>query len=164
MVADSLAAERIVTPVTTDDPQIDTVTAGPSTFVKIVMKPMTRALNPLIGKLAGRRHFNMAARIYHHGRRSGREYVTPATARLSGQYFWVSLTFGPNSDWCRNVLAAGECKIRWQGRDYVAGTPVVFDRASALNASGRAFKRREKAMMKAIGVRQFLRLDVVRTF
>jgi deazaflavin-dependent oxidoreductase (nitroreductase family) len=132
----------------------------PSRFVRIVMKPMTRMLNPLIRRMAGRRHFNMAARIYHLGRRSGREYVTPATARLSGDHFWVSLTFGPNSDWCRNVRAAGECTIRWQGKDYHAVRPVVVDRDVAIAAAGKAFKRSEKAMMKAIGIRQFLRLDV----
>lgn len=132
----------------------------PSRFVRIVMKTMTRMLNPLIRRMAGRRHFNMAAQVYHLGRRSGREYVTPATARLSGDHFWVSLTFGPDSDWSRNVRAAGGCSIRWQGRDYHAVRPVVVDRAIALAAAGNAFKRREKVMMRAIGVKQFLRLDV----
>ena len=133
----------------------------PSRFVRIVMKPMTKMLNPLIKKMAGRRHFNMAAKIYHSGRRSGRLYITPATARLSGDHFWVSLTFGPNSDWCKNVRAAGECTIRWHGQDYHAIHPVVVDRAVALASAGKAFKRSEKVMMKAIGVNQFLRLDVV---
>ncbi|HEX6392718.1 MAG TPA: hypothetical protein VFZ97_04715 [Acidimicrobiales bacterium] len=124
------------------------------------MRPMTKVLNPSIRKLAGRRHFNMAARIYHVGRRSGHEYVTPATARLNGQHFWVSLTFGPDSDWCRNVLAAGECTIRWRGEDYHAVRPLIVDRSVALSQAGKAFKRTEKAIMKAIGITQFLRLDV----
>ena len=132
----------------------------PSLFVRIVMKPMTKVLNPLIRKLAGRRHFNMAARIYHVGRRSGRSYMTPATARLNGDQFWVSLTFGPNSDWCQNVRVAGECTIRWRGQDYHAVRPIVVDRSVALTNAGKSFKRSEKAMMKAIGVNQFLRLDV----
>ena len=132
----------------------------PSRFVRIVMKPMTKMLNPLIKKMAGRRHFNMAAKIYHCGRRSGRSYITPATARLSGDRFWVSLTFGPDSDWCKNVRAAGECTIRWHGHDYHAVHPVVVDRSVALTAAGKVFKRSEKVMMKAIGVNQFLRLDI----
>jgi hypothetical protein len=45
---------------------------APSLVVRIVMRPMTRVLNPLIRKLAGRRHFRMAAQIRHVGRRSGR--------------------------------------------------------------------------------------------
>jgi hypothetical protein len=38
--------------------------------------------------------------------------------------------------------------------------PVVVDRPIALAPAGKAFTRSEKAMMKAIGVSQFLRLDV----
>ena len=144
------------------DLDLDLDSLTPGRFVRGVMRPMTKVLNPLIRRLAGRRHFNMAARIYHYGRRSGRAYVTPATARLEGDHFWVSLTFGPNSDWCRNVRAAGECHIRWQGQDYHAVRPVVVERAVALAGSGKAFKRREKVMMKAIGVNHFLRLDLDR--
>jgi deazaflavin-dependent oxidoreductase (nitroreductase family) len=143
-----------------DDIQLAVPFKRPSTFVRIVMKPMTTIFNPVIRRVAGRRHFNMAAKIDHRGRRTGRSYMTPVTARLSGDHFWVSLTFGPDSDWCRNVRAAGQCTIRWQGQDYHAVRPVVVDRPVALGAAGKAFKRREKAMMKAIGVKQFLRLDV----
>ena len=57
---------------------------GPSLIVRIVMRPMTKMLNPLIVKLAGRRHFRMAAQIRHVGRRSGRTYTTPVSARRSG--------------------------------------------------------------------------------
>jgi deazaflavin-dependent oxidoreductase (nitroreductase family) len=137
----------------------DELVTRPSLFVRVAMRPMTKLLNPVIRRLAGRRHFNMAARIHHRGRRSGRPYMTPATARLNGDTFWVSLTFGSGSDWCRNVRAAGECTIRWQGRDYRAVNPVVVGRAAALTAAGRAFKRRERAMMRAIGIKEFLRLD-----
>src|SRR5260370_37813927 len=87
-------------------------------FVRIVMGPMTKVLNPLIGKLAGRRHFRMAAQIRHVGRRSGRPYVTPAGARLSGDTIVIPLTFGNRSDWSQNVRAAGGCSIRLNGRDY----------------------------------------------
>lgn len=142
------------------EPELDVGFQRPSGFVRVVFKPLTKILNPLIRKLAGRRHFNMAAKIYHRGRRTGRTYITPATARLSGDHFWVSLTFGANSDWCKNVRAAGECTIRWHGQDYHAIRPVVVNRSEALAGARKAFKRSEKAMMKAIGVNQFLRLDV----
>jgi len=35
----------------------------PSRLVAVVMGPMTKMLNPVITKLAGRRHFRMAAQI-----------------------------------------------------------------------------------------------------
>ena len=133
----------------------------PSAFVRIVMRPMTRVFNPFLGRLAGGRHMGMAAQIHHRGRRSGRTYVTPASARLDGSTFWIPLTFGTGSDWCRNVRAAGGCTIRWKGVDYLATRPVVVDRAAALSAAAGSFKRREQAMMKMIGIRLFLRMDVV---
>ena len=50
---------------------------APSLVVKIVMRPMTKVLNPLVRKLAGRPHFRMAAQVWHVGRRSARSYMTP---------------------------------------------------------------------------------------
>jgi hypothetical protein len=30
--------------------------------------------------------------------------------------FVIALTYGPDRDWVRNVLAAGGCTIEWRGR------------------------------------------------
>jgi hypothetical protein len=67
----------------------------PSRFVRVVFGPMTKVLNPPIARLAGRRHVRFAAQIRHTGRRTGREYVTPASARLAGDTFVIPLTSGP---------------------------------------------------------------------
>ena len=97
--------------------------AGPSLIVKIVMRPMTKILNPLIVKLAGRRHFHMAAQIRHVGRRSGRTYTTPVSARRSGNAVLIALTFGNQSDWSRNVRSAGGASIRIEGEDSTSRNP-----------------------------------------
>jgi hypothetical protein len=131
-----------------------------SLVVRLVMRPMTRVFNPLLRRFAGRKHFTMAAEVHHRGRVSGRSYVTPASARIAGGVCWVPLTFGTGSDWCRNVRAADGCKVRWKGVDYVLAHPVVVFRAAALAAAGGAFKRRERLMLRVIGIRQFLRLDI----
>ena len=81
---------------------------------------MTKVLNPLMGKFAGRRHFPMAAVVYHIGRRSGSEYVTIVGARLEANGFIIPLTFANQSDWACNVRAAGKCRIRFRGQDYEA--------------------------------------------
>src|SRR6266446_4286589 len=91
--------------------------AGPSLIEKIVMRPMTKILNPRIVKLAGRRHFHMIAQIRHVGRRSGRTYTTPVSARRSGDTVLIALTFGNQSDWSRNVRSAGGASIRIDGED-----------------------------------------------
>jgi deazaflavin-dependent oxidoreductase (nitroreductase family) len=131
----------------------------PSRLVTIVMAPLTRLLNPVITRLAGRRHFRMAAQIRHVGRRSGRPYVTPAGARLAGDTFVIPLTFGNQSDWSRNVRAAGGCSIRLNGVDYRADRPQLADRAQAGDLVRAAFSPVERAMFLVLGIRQFLLLQ-----
>jgi deazaflavin-dependent oxidoreductase (nitroreductase family) len=96
---------------------------APSLLVRMVTRPMTKVLNPVIVKFAGRRHFGMAAQIHHVGRWSGKVYVTPATAHVHGDVILIALTFGNQSDWARNVRAADGCMVRFNGRTYHATSP-----------------------------------------
>jgi deazaflavin-dependent oxidoreductase (nitroreductase family) len=137
---------------------------GPSRFVRSVFGPLTGLLNPVILKLAGRRHVRFAAQIQHTGRRSGRSYVTPASARLAGDTFFIPLTFGNSSDWARNVRAAGGCTIRLNGIDYRAVRPRLVDRElvdrdQAMQEGRPAFNRVERGTFRALGIRQFLLLQ-----
>jgi deazaflavin-dependent oxidoreductase (nitroreductase family) len=134
------------------------VPVGPSRLVRIAIGPMTKMLNPVIRKLAGRPHFRMAALIRHVGRRSGRRYETPAGARLTGDTFVIPLTFGSQSDWCRNVRAAGGCSIRLNGVDYEATAPEVVSAAEAAPVARSAFRRMERASFRMLGIKQFLLL------
>ena len=130
----------------------------PSRFVRIVMGPMTRPLNPLIVKAAGRRHFGMAAQIRHTGRRSGRSYTTPASARISGDVAVIPLTFGSQSDWSRNVRAAGGCSIRLNGRDYDATRPELLSVTDVQPLVRSMFSPVERAAFRMLGIRQVMRL------
>ena len=130
----------------------------PSRLVAMVMGPLTKVLNPVMRKLAGRRHVMMAAQIRHVGRRSGRAYVTPAGARLTGDTFVIPLTFGNTSDWSRNVRAAGGCEIRLDGTDYRAVQPEFADRDQAAPVVRAAFGPVERAMFRMLGIRQYLLL------
>jgi deazaflavin-dependent oxidoreductase (nitroreductase family) len=134
---------------------------APSLVVKIVMRPMTKMLNPLVRRLAGRPHFRMAAQIRHVGRRSGRPYMTPAGARVSGDVAVIPLTFGNQSDWSRNVRAAGGCSLRVNGRDYDATQPQFLNPQEAKQLVRSAFSPLERASFRMLGIRQFLRLHVV---
>jgi deazaflavin-dependent oxidoreductase (nitroreductase family) len=122
------------------------------------MGPLTKVLNPVMRKLAGRRRVMMAAQIRHVGRRSGRPYVTPAGARLTGDTFVIPLTFGNTSDWSRNVRAAGGCEIRLDGTDYRAVRPEFADRDRAAPVVRAAFGPVERAMFRMLGIRQYLLL------
>jgi deazaflavin-dependent oxidoreductase (nitroreductase family) len=134
---------------------------GPSPFVKVAMGPMTRVLNPLVGKLAGRRHFPMAAQISHVGRRSGRDYVTSVGARVSGDVAIIPLTFGNQSDWSKNIRAAGGCTMRVNGQDYRATEPKFLDRESAAPMLASVFSPLVRASFRMLGIKQYLRLRVV---
>ena len=133
----------------------------PALIVKLVVRPLTRILNPLIVRLAGRRHFRMAAQIRHVGRRSGRSYVTPAGARLHGEVIMIPLTFGNQSDWAKNVRAAGGCSLKVNGEEYTAVAPQFVDRRDAGPLLKSAFGPVERAGFRLLGIKQYLRLDVV---
>jgi len=139
------------------------VVTRPSRFVRVAMGPMTKVLNPMIRKMAGRPHFRMAALIGHTGRKSGRRYQTPAGARLTGDTFVIPLTFGSGSDWSRNVRAAGGCSIRLDGVDYEAVDPEVVSKVKARPVVRSAFSPVERGMFRMLGIKQFLLLRVAYT-
>jgi deazaflavin-dependent oxidoreductase (nitroreductase family) len=134
---------------------------APSLFVRVVIGPMTKVLNPLILKFAGRRHFAMAAQIQHVGRRSGKAYVTPATAHVHGDVILIALTFGSQSDWSRNVRAAGGCTIRINGRTYLGTDPQFLSREEAGPLLKATFGPMLRVGTRMLGVRQFLSLEAV---
>jgi deazaflavin-dependent oxidoreductase (nitroreductase family) len=65
-------------------------------------KPVT---NPIQRLWAARLH-HMAV-IEHRGRSTGKDYRTPVMAFVVGGEFVVFLNYGTESDWVRNVQAAG---------------------------------------------------------
>jgi deazaflavin-dependent oxidoreductase (nitroreductase family) len=73
-----------------------------------------RFTNRLSSRVAG--HLPGFAIVNHVGRKSGRVYHTPVNAfRTEGGYI-IALTYGAESDWVKNVLAAGWCEIQTRGR------------------------------------------------
>jgi deazaflavin-dependent oxidoreductase (nitroreductase family) len=131
---------------------------APSRFVRTTIGPMTKVLNPLIRTVAGRRYMGMAALVYHTGRCSGREYVTPVGARRSGEVFLVPLTFGTGSDWSRNLRAAGGGRIRWKGNDYEVGDPEIFATEAIRPLVNATFPAPMRALLKMLGIKHFIRL------
>jgi deazaflavin-dependent oxidoreductase (nitroreductase family) len=134
---------------------------GPALVVRVMIRPMTKILNPVIVKLAGRQHFPFAAQIRHVGRRTGKAYVTPATAHVHGDVIVIALTFGNQSDWSRNVRAADGCFIRVNGRDYRATNPQLLRPEDAADLIRSAFNPLERAGFRLLGIRQFMRLDAL---
>jgi deazaflavin-dependent oxidoreductase (nitroreductase family) len=71
------------------------------------------ATNRVLGKLAGRVPTLVAVR--HRGRRSGRVYETPINVFRTSDGYVAALTYGPGTDWVKNVLAAGGCELKVRG-------------------------------------------------
>lgn len=64
--------------------------------------------------------------VYHKGRKSGREYRTPVKVFRKTDHFILSLPYGSQSDWVKNVVAAGGCEIKTRGRRIAVVAPEVF--------------------------------------
>ncbi|HLH58349.1 MAG TPA: nitroreductase family deazaflavin-dependent oxidoreductase [Streptosporangiaceae bacterium] len=64
--------------------------------------------------------------VVHRGRRSGRVYRTPVNVFAQPDGYVFALTYGPDADWVRNVLAAGGCELLTHGRRVRLTEPRVF--------------------------------------
>jgi len=72
----------------------------------------------------------------------------------------IPLTFGAGSDWCRNVLAAGGCKIIWRGREYTTDEPQLVQDIVVQADLNAAFGPLTRLQLQAMGTHQFLRLRI----
>ena len=105
---------------------------------------------PLAGK-----HWNpIFAVVLHQGRTSGRRYETPVAARRFNDGFVISLAFGTQVDWYRNLLASSGGLIRWRGREYPVTAPERIDVATGLAA----FHPIQRAALRICGIDGFVRL------
>jgi hypothetical protein len=70
----------------------------------------------------------------------------------------IPLTFGNQSDWSRNVRAAGGGVIRLDGADYQVSQPELADWAEAAPLVRAAFNPVMRGAFRMLGIRQFLLL------
>jgi deazaflavin-dependent oxidoreductase (nitroreductase family) len=84
--------------------------------------------------------------IFHRGRRSGRQYRTPLIAFKHDRTLIIALLYGEESQWRRNLEAAGGGHVVRGGRAYKVGVPCVIDTDNAtvlrtLSAPNRTYCR-----------------------
>ena len=63
--------------------------------------------------------------VLHRGRRSGREYATPVNVFAAPGGWVIALMYGSDSDWVKNVVAAGDCVLLTRGRRRRLTTPKI---------------------------------------
>lgn len=64
--------------------------------------------------------------LVYRGRTSGRAYRTPMNVFRRGNTYFLALTYGPDVQWVKNVVAAGGCELVTGGRRIRLGSPRVF--------------------------------------
>jgi deazaflavin-dependent oxidoreductase (nitroreductase family) len=96
------------------------------------------------------------ALVVHRGRRSGRTYRTPVNVFGTGDGFIMALTYGPDTDWVKNVQAAGGCELRTGGRVLRVAQPRVYH-----DESRRGIRPVERQVLRLIGVADFLSVKTV---
>jgi deazaflavin-dependent oxidoreductase (nitroreductase family) len=83
-----------------------------------------RVTNCLLGPLA---HYLPAfGVVVHTGRKTHRHFRTPVNVFPRSGGYVIALTYGPDSDWVRNVLAGGGCTLETRGRTVRLTRPRLY--------------------------------------
>ena len=121
--------------------------------VPMAVAKFNRAVvNPVARRFAGR--IAPFAIVEHRGRKSGTDYRTPVMVFPSGDRFLFALTYGPETDWVRNVLAEGGCSVEYRKQRITLTDP----RLSVGLPEGAALPGLVRSVLSALGVNDFLTL------
>lgn len=93
--------------------------------------------------------------LTHVGRRSGETYRTPLAAHDVDDGYVFALVYGSESDWVRNVLAAGHARLTVDGRDIELTAPRVIAEEDARQV----IVDDERRPPGFLNVHEYLRMD-----
>ena len=127
----------------------------------IFVMPLPRALarfnrritNRVLGPLA--HVIPPFAEVEHRGRKSGRTYRTPVWAFPTERGYVVALTYGPATEWVRNVLTTRECLIRTPSEAVPIGNARLLRGDDGLELMPAPVRQ----ILGLLRVRDFLALD-----
>ena len=94
--------------------------------------------------------------VEHRGRRSGRTFRTPVNVFPQGDTYVIALTYGPDVDWVKNVLAAGECHLTTRGRRHHLASPRQYH-----DETRSGIRPVERAVLGLLQVFEVLELRIV---
>jgi len=89
--------------------------------------------------------------LTHVGRKSGRVYRAPVNVFRAPEGFLIALTYGQDSEWVKNVLAAGGCKLETQGVLYRLVAPTIVH-----DPTRRRFPLPVRIVLRLIGANDFM--------
>src|SRR5580658_1843754 len=93
--------------------------------------------------------------LTHVGRKSGRVYRTPVNVFRTPEGFLVALTYGRESEWVRNVIAAGACQLETRGVQYRLSAPTIVH-----DPTRRRFPIPVRIVLRLIGANDFMQLSI----
>jgi len=112
---------------------------------KVALNRVTRSLFPWLPGLGV---------VVHRGRSAGKTYRTPANVfPRPGGRFIVALIYSPDTDWVKNVLAAGGCELLTGGRQIELTAPRLFH-----DETRQEIRVLERLVLGLLGVYDFLEL------
>lgn len=89
------------------------------------------------------------------GRKSGKLYRTPVNVFRTPNGFVIALTYSSESEWVKNVLAAGGCELKTRGKRYhLSGPKVVRD------PTRRPFPIPVRIVLRIVGADEYMELSI----
>ncbi len=110
-------------------------------------------MNPTTLRTAGTEDGKQGV-IRHRGRTSGRDYQTPVDVAETADSFVVALPYGSQTNWVRNVIAAGSAGVTNRGRTWTADRPEIVP----LPDVAELFSAGDRRVFRVFGLHECLRL------
>ena len=92
--------------------------------------------------------------LTHVGRKSGKVYRTPINVFRASNGFIIALTYSGQSEWVKNVLAAGGCEPKTRGRKYQLSAPKVVR-----DPSRKRFPFPVRLVLRTVGANEYMELS-----
>jgi deazaflavin-dependent oxidoreductase (nitroreductase family) len=93
--------------------------------------------------------------LTHVGRKSGKVYRTPVNVFRASNGFIIALTYSSESEWVKNVLAAGGCELKTRGRKYRLSAPKVVR-----DPTRKRFPIPVRVVLKLVGADEYMELSI----
>ena len=93
--------------------------------------------------------------LTHVGRKSGKVYRTPINVFRASDRFIIALTYSSQSEWVKNVLAAGGCELQTRGKKHQLSAPKVVH-----DPTRRLFPIPVRLVLGIVGADEYMELSV----
>jgi deazaflavin-dependent oxidoreductase (nitroreductase family) len=128
------------------------IRSGNRRFIRALTAFQRDVVNPRALESAGKPG-SAHAIIEHVGRTSGAAYATPVGPVRDGAGWVISLPYGEQASWVRNVMAAGEAQL------IVDGTRRRVTHPEVVPISSTPMIRNDAFAIRLFGIRSAMRLD-----